>query len=93
MRPTFVLRMSKKIAHQNLAVTFERHSSSFKIACLLREGSNQPVHPPSLMKVVAGHLVGSEESSAPSGGQCRQAGLAEISLYLVGNAVSRLSLP
>ena len=47
------------------------HSISYKIARVPSEASDQTAHPRSLIRVFAGHYVGSQESKASSGGQRR----------------------
>ena len=46
-------------------------NTSYKIVCAPSEDSDQPAHPRSLIRVFAGHSVGSQISEASLGGQWR----------------------
>ena len=69
----------------------------YKIACASNEGSDQPAHPRSLLKVFAGYSADNQKSMASSGGLERLCGCAKLfwvfamcTCNLVGNAVLQL---
>ena len=74
------------------------HSIFYKIACAHIEDSDQPVHMRSLIRVFAGHSLGSQVTKASFAGQRRpwsactdwSESFAERTINLVGNTVPRL---